>query len=164
MLSRFKAACVGATALMLAGSALAAPPTPVYLAKAGASDLCEKTSSQIVLSSTRNADVRRFANMMVADHSKSTANVKAAALRSGTRAKPPMLNPMQRRMVQDLRGARGSDRDRLYVEQQKQAHQMALALQQEYASTGSAPALRRTARNIVPVVQHHIEMLGDMRM
>jgi putative membrane protein len=101
--------------------------------------------------------------MMVMDHSKSTAKVKAAALRSGVRPKPPMLEPEQRRMVADLRHAQGRDRDRLYIDQQKQAHQMALALQQEYASTGSAPALRRVAGDIVPVVRHHIEMLNHMR-
>ena len=164
MLTRSKTALAAATALMLAGSAMAAPPTPVYLAKAGASDLYEKTSSQIVLASTHNQGVRRFANMMIVDHSKSTANVKAAAMRSGMRAKPPMLNPMQTRMVRDLRQARGADRDRVYIEQQKQAHQMALALQQDYAATGSTPALRRTAGNIVPVVQHHIDMLNGMHM
>jgi len=163
MLMRTKAALAAATAFMLAGAVQAAPPTPVYVAKAGASDLYEKTSSQIVLGSTRNPEVRRFASMMVNDHSKSTAMVKSAALRSSVRPRAPMLEPMQRRMVADLRRAQGRDRDRLYLQQQRQAHQMALDLQQDYASTGSAPALRRAAGNIVPVVQHHIDMLRDIR-
>ena len=162
MLMRTKVALAAATAVMLAGAIQAAPPTPIYLKKAGASDLYEKTSSQIVLGSTRNPDLRRFASMMVTDHTKSTAMVKSAALRSGVRPNPPMLEPMQRRMVADLRRATGRDRDRLYIEQQREAHRMALELQQDYARTGSAPALRRVASNIVPVVQHHIEMLGTM--
>lgn len=163
MLKRARTVLAAAGAMMIAGSAVAAPPTPVYLNKAGASDLYEKTSSRIVLGSTHDEKVRRFATMMVRDHSDSTAKVKAAALRSGAHPRPPALNAMQTRMVADLRRAHGSQRDRIYIDQQRQAHAMALALHQEYAATGSAPALRRTASQIVPVVQHHIDMLSDMR-
>jgi putative membrane protein len=162
MLMRTKAVLAAASAMMLAGAVQAAPPTPIYLKKAGAGDLYEKTSSQIVLGSTRNPDVRRFAGMMVTDHNKSTAMVKSAARRSGVRVGAPMLDPMQRRMVAELRRANGRDRDRLYIDQQRQAHSQALQLQQDYAATGSAPALRRIAATIVPVVQHHIDMLGRL--
>ena len=162
MLTRNKVALAAATAMMLTGAVIASPPTPVYLAKAGAGDLYEKTSSQIVLGSTHNPGIRRFANMMVTDHSKSTMMVKSAAMRSGLHPSAPMLDPMQRKMVADLQRARGPMRDRMYVDQQKQAHAMALALHQEYASTGSAPALRHAAGDIVPVVQHHIDMLNHM--
>ena len=161
MLIRTKVA-LAAAAMMSAGVAIASPPTPVYLAKAGAGDLYEKTSSQIVLGSTHNPDIRRFADMMVTDHTKSTMMVKSAAMHSGLHPKPPVLDPMQRKMVADLRNARGPARDRIYLDQQKQAHAMALALHQDYASTGSTPALRHTAGEIVPVVQHHIEMLDHM--
>ena len=164
MLSHIKIALGAATTLMLAGAAVAAPPTPVFVAKAGASDLYERTASQLVLGSTRNPGVRRFASMMVTDHSKSTAMVKSAAARSGLHPKPPMLDWKQKKMIADLRHARGRDRDMVYIDQQKQAHAEALALMQDYAATGSAPALRRAAGNIAPVVQHHIEMLNTMRM
>jgi hypothetical protein len=33
---------------------------------------------------------------------------------------------------------------------------------QDFAATGSAPTLRRAAGEIVPVVQHHIELLGSI--
>ena len=91
MLTRTKAAFAAATALMIAGAAVSAPPTPLFLAKAGASDLYERTASQWILGNTRNPGVRRFAGMMVADHSKSTAMVKAAALRSGLHPKPRLI-------------------------------------------------------------------------
>jgi putative membrane protein len=162
MLNRTRTALAAATALISMGAAYAAPPTPVFLAKAGASDLYERTASQLVLSSTRNPDVRRFASTMVRDHGKSTQMVKSAALRSGLHPKPPVLDPKQRGMIADLRHARGPDRDRLYLDQQRQAHSEALTLMQDYAATGSAPPLRRTAGEIVPVVQHHLEMLGSI--
>ena len=162
MLGRTKAALAGACALMLAGAVHAAPPTPVFLAKAGASDLYERQASLLVASSTHDRGLRRFANEMVRDHTKSTQMVKAAAMRSGLHPKPPMLNPEQRRMMGDLRHARGRMRDHMYLDQQRQAHTDALNLMQDYAATGSAPALRRAAGDIVPVVKHHIDMLNGM--
>lgn len=162
MLGCSRTALVAIAASMLASAAFAAPPTPVFLAKAGASDLYERTASQTVLASTRDPGVRRFASMMVRDHTKSTQMVKMAAMRSGMHPRPPMLNPQQRHMIADLRHAHGRMRDRMYLDQQKQAHAEALGLMQDYAATGSTRALRRAAGQIVPVVQHHIDMLNGM--
>lgn len=162
MLGRTKAALTGACALMLAGAIHAAPPTPVFLAKAGASDLYEKQSSQLVLSSTHDPRVRRFAQEMIRDHTKSTQMVKSAAMRSGLHPRTPMLEPKQRQMLADLRRARGADRDHVYLDQQRGAHAEALNLMRDYASSGSTPALRRAAGGIAPVVQHHIDMLNGM--
>ena len=159
-----KAALAAATIafVSVAGMAQAAPPAPVYVMKAGASDLYEKKASQLVLGSTRNPGVRRFASMMVTDHTKSTSMVKAAALKAGLHPKPPMLDDKQQHMISELTHAKGTERDRLYVDQQKAAHQEALSLQQDYASSGDAPPLRHAAETIVPVVKHHIEMLEAM--
>lgn len=155
---------MAAAAAWMVGAAGATPPPSVFVAKAGAGDLYEKMSSQIVLASTRNPDVRRFATMMVVDHGKSTQMVKSAARRSGLHPQPPALDPAQRRMIADLRRtADGRDRDMAYIEQQKQAHAETLSLMQDYAAKGAAPPLRRVVGDIVPVVRHHIDMLNSIR-
>lgn len=136
-------------------------PVTTYLSKAGASDLFERQSG-MVMSTSRNREIKSFATMMVRDHAQSTADVKAAARMAHLAAKPPRLTAMQARDLASLRRARGQDRDRLYVQQQKAAHQDALALQQGYADGGRVAPLQRVARKIVPVVQHHIEMLSSM--
>lgn len=159
---RTRAALAAATALMFVGAAHAAPPAADFVAKAGASDLYEKTSSQIVLASTHNAGVRHFADEMIKDHTKSTQMVKSAAMRSGLHPKPPMLDAKQKGMVADLRKAKGADRDHVYLNQQKQAHAEALSLMQDYAATGSDAALRKAAGEIVPVIKHHIDMLNGL--
>lgn len=133
-----------------------------YVAKAGASDQYEIQSSRLVLASTRNAGVRRYANEMIADHTKSTAEVKRAAMRGHVVAGPPHLDAMGARNVAQLRRARGPARDALYIQQQKKSHQMALDLQQAYAKDGSVQPLKTAATTIVPVVQHHIDMLNRM--
>ena len=137
-------------------------PGPEYVKMAGASDLFEITEAKLALTRTHNPRVRQIATMMVRDHTKSTAMVKTAATKvMGHKPPPPMLMPDQRKMVADLRGTRGPDFDRTYLDQQLQSHQQALELQQGYASGGDAPPLRHAAEEIVPVVQHHISDLQD---
>lgn len=48
-----------------------------YVKMAGASDLYERQSSELVLQSTKNPEIRDFATMMIAHHTQSTADVKA---------------------------------------------------------------------------------------
>ena len=152
-------------------AAMAVPATPVfaqamtgsaYVMKAGAGDLYEKQSSQLVLQSTGNADLKQFANQMITDHSKSTADVKAAAMKAHMKVGTPHLNAMQTSNIAKLRAAHGAARDTMYVSQQKVAHQQALMLHQGYADNGKVASLKMVASNIAPVVQSHIDMLKSM--
>lgn len=133
-----------------------------YVMKAGASDLYERESSKLLLTSTANPQLKSFAQMMVTDHTKSTADVKKAAMKAKVKVAPPKLNAEQSSNMAALRAARGTARDSLYIEQQKTAHQEALMVQQDEADNGRAASLKMAASNIVPVVQHHIEMLNGM--
>ena len=142
-------------------SAQAVSPT-TFVTKAGAGDLYEKTSSQLVLATSKNAKLRQFAQMMVRDHTKSTADVKAAAAKAGVTVPAPKLDAMGARDVAALRAAKGTARDSLYVTQQKAAHAKALTLQQGYAAKGTVPGLKTVAAGIVPVVQTHITELQTM--
>jgi putative membrane protein len=152
-----------ALALLAAPAALFAQamPAPAYLAKAGASDLFERESGQLMAASA-NPKVRDFAKMMVHDHTQSTAEVKAAAARAHLKVTPAVLTPEQSRDLAALRTASGAARDKLYIEQQKAAHQEALTVQSGYAKDGGVAELKLTAEKIVPVVKHHIEMLAAM--
>jgi putative membrane protein len=133
-----------------------------YVKAADASDLFERESAHIVLESTKNPKIGSFAQMMVTDHGKSTEMVKAAAEKSHVPVAPPVLTPEQTKMITQLKGESGAARDTTYIAQQKQAHAQALAAQQAYATNGTAPALKSTAAQIVPVVQHHIALLNGM--
>jgi putative membrane protein len=134
--------------MFLAGAASALPPAE-FVKKAGASDLYEITSSKLV-------------NMLVTDHTKSTADVKAAAMKSGLKPMPPKLDAKQASDVAALKKASGAARDSLYINQQKAAHQEALALHKDNAANSTAPALKAVSATVVPVVEHHISQLSSM--
>lgn len=156
-------ALVAALALPVAAVAAPAMSPASYVMKAGASDQYEITSSKLEMTS-KNPQVREFAQHMIHDHMQSTAEVKAAAMRAHLHPAPPHMNAMQTRMVAQLRAASGAARDRLYIQQQKQAHDMALDLHRSYSEQGSAAPLKMAAAKITPVVQSHIDMLHTMPM
>lgn len=154
--------------IALAGAIAAVPASAQvmskgdYVATAGASDLYERQSSQIVLETTTNPDLKQFAQMMIQMHTQTTAEVKRAATKDEVRVLPPMLTPAQSEMIAQLSAETGMARDGAYIAQQKQAHGQALDVQKAYAMEGTAPALRDAAAKIVPVVQDHITILMKM--
>lgn len=130
-----------------------------YVQMAGASDMFEIDSSRAVLQKTKNADVRSFANMMIDEHTKSTAKVKKAASDQKVTAAAPQLMPEQQRMLNDIKNADATNIDRVYLANQRTAHTAALALHQGFAQAPNAGALGKAAGEIAPVVQKHLTEL-----
>ena len=140
-----------------------AMPTPMFIRSAAQSDEFEIAAAHMALMRSHNPHVRMFAQRMIQDHSQSTMMIETAIRRSGHVPPPrPALKPEQAQMLDALRAA-GPDFDRAYVGQMGQSHEMALALQQGYASGGTDPALRHAAGMIVPVVQGHLAMAREMQ-
>jgi putative membrane protein len=164
-------------ALMLAGTALPAaaqtppPPPPAeakaqaaaYVDAAGKSDLYEIESSRLALKKTQNAGVRRYADMMVKHHQKTTADTMAAARKAGMTPTPPAPDSGITASLAELDAASGADFDRLYLGQQVPAHRAALDLHQGYGSGGDQAALRATAKKAVPIVKQHLAMTEKMQ-
>ena len=151
-----------AAALVVPAAAMAIPlPAPTYVKKAGASDLFEIESSRLVQNSSDPA-VAQFASQMITDHTKSTADVTAAAQADGLTPGQPVLTPKQKSMIDSLKRTTGVNRDKLYKKDQIAAHTETLAFQQEYARSGDKPNLKAAAGTIVPVVQSHLDMIKSM--
>ena len=126
-----------------------------YARMAGAGDTYEKESSQLVLASATDPEVRRFAAMMMADHAQTTAALLRGVKDASISAAPRVLDK-QVRMLRSLRRASESKRERVYMDQQVKAHEDALALHQAYATYGDQPTLRAAAQSAVPIVQAHL--------
>ncbi|WP_454884936.1 DUF4142 domain-containing protein [Sphingomonas oryzagri] len=89
--------------------------------------------------------------------------VNAAALsRTGKPAPPAPRVLYSAAPLRRDQAASGKTRDTLYVGQHKLAHAAAQNLMQSYASSGTAINLKRTAGQIVPIVQVHKDMIDKM--
>nr|WP_295660500.1 DUF4142 domain-containing protein [Polymorphobacter sp.] len=154
---------LAAAAVAFAPVAASAIPLPAktYVMKAGASDMFEIESAKLESDST-DPQVSSFAQMMIADHGKSTTDVMAAASADGLPPMTPKMTPKQASMIDSLKRTSGKARDTLYKKQQIQAHRETLAFQKQYAMSGDKPHLKDTAGMIVPVVQKHLDMVNGM--
>ncbi|MDO9370834.1 MAG: DUF4142 domain-containing protein [Sphingopyxis sp.] len=143
------------------------PATPVdaagYIAKAGAGDMWEIESSKALLAKSTNADIKSFAQMMIDNHGKSTAKVKAAAAEAKIDVTAPKLDVDQQKMLDEIKAADAAGIDAIYLAHQKTAHDAALALHKDYAASGDTPALKKAASEIVPVVEAHRTALAKLK-
>jgi putative membrane protein len=158
------AACVPNEAAVTAAASGDMTPTTrdAYVGMAAASDLYEIQSSQLARTRARAPAVRDFAQMMIADHTNTTQQLMMAARAAGMPPMTPALLPMQQQMLDQLRAAPAGNFDRVYLDQQVQAHQMALALHSNYAQNGDAPPLRQVAGAAAPIVQQHFDRVRQL--
>ena len=130
---------------------------------AAASDMYEIESSQLAGEKAQRAEVREFAQMLVTDHQKSTADLKTAA---GAADPPltvtPAMNAEQQANMEALRGAADADFDRIYLAQQVPAHETALSMLQSYAAGGDVDGLKTWAANTATVVSGHLDRAREL--
>ena len=155
-----------ATAAASAPAAANAPAAPDFVTMAAASDMYEIQAAKIAQKRSKNADVKAFAQMMVQDHTKSTAMIKKAVADSGRKdiMPPATLPPDKQGMIDALDKASDADFDKTYVDQQVMAHMEALMLMQGYAASGDTPQLKDAAGMIAPVVQMHLDKITMIQM
>ncbi|MFZ3482936.1 DUF4142 domain-containing protein [Sphingomonas sp. 3-13AW] len=148
------------------GAGMSADATPTaampYVATAGSSDLYELESSRLALQRAPSPAVKQFAQMMIDHHTMTTQQVAQAAQAAGMTPPPPALLPPHQALLDKLQPLNDAAFQRTYLQQQHTAHQMALGLHQNYASSGDTAQLRQVAATAVPVVQGHIDQLRSL--
>jgi putative membrane protein len=144
----------------MAPAATAAAPAAAmtaadYVASAASSDMFEIQSSKMALEMSKNADVQKFAEHMVSDHSTTTKEIMAAAQADGI-AVPTEMMPKHADMLAQLQAADAATFDATYLQLQDAAHQEAVALHTSYAEGGDDAKLMAVAKKAVPIVTEHL--------
>jgi putative membrane protein len=136
---------------------------PMFVQMAAMSDMFEIQSSQAALKNSKDADLRKFAQMMIDDHTKMSAELKAAVQAGNVSVQfPTALTGEKAQMLQQLSGVSGEKFDAMYWKAQVQAHQEALQLAQTYAKSGDNAALRQHAQKGAPMIEQHLKMAQKM--
>ena len=142
---------------LASAATLGANTTAGYVTGAAMGDMYEVEAGKIAAQRTKSPEIKAFAQMMIADHTKSTNELKAALTTTNAGViLPAELDDRRKGMLQNLRAAGDSDFDLAYLHQQLAAHLEALTIHGGYADHGDNPALKAVAAKIKPVVEHHI--------
>jgi putative membrane protein len=150
-----------------APGATAAEPAPSaqgFVDKVAISDMFEIQSSQLALSKQPDKDTKPFAQKMVADHQKTSKELKS--LVDGGKVKatlPSALDAEHQKMLDDLKAKSGKDFDQNYDQIQVKAHQDAVALFSAYATGGDDPELKKWAAKTLPHLERHLTMAQKLK-
>lgn len=129
--------------------------------RGGAMDMYEIEAARLALSMSTNANVRSFAQMMINDHTNSTAQMGAALQSIGMNPPPAQLTPDLTARLDALRTA-GTGFDAMYLADQVRAHQEALALHQACAANAGPPVAAVSA-GLIPVIQGHLNHVQSLQ-
>jgi putative membrane protein len=127
-----------------------------YVAQTSSIELFLIGASELALRKSANARTREFAQIEIAAHKGTSAQLSLEGRRLNL-LPSATLSPRHQAMLNALE--QGTDFDALYRLDELNAHQDAEALHSRYAAGGSSPTLRPVAAVILPIIQRHLRML-----
>ena len=125
-----------------------------FLEKATMSGMKEVTVSQAVLPNLKNAQVRSFAEMMVADHTQGNSEMMALAARKGVTL--PDKSNKEMKLDEKWSKAGSDDLDEDYIETMISDHKKAIELHEE-ASRSNDADIAAHAQKMLPKLREHLE-------
>jgi putative membrane protein len=151
------AAAFLAVALVVSGSAQAAPSAETFVKKAAVANLFEIQSSQLALQKSQNKQVKNFAQMMIDDHTKAGDQLKStlSAANIDSSTVPTTLDAKHEKIEDKLNSAPAGKFDKDYIKAQSQAHIETIVLFKSYADNGDNAALKSFALQTLPTLEKH---------
>jgi putative membrane protein len=128
-----------------------------FLREAAVANLTEIRSSELARKTSSNAEVKRFAEMMIAHHQKNMAELKPLAARNGV-VLPTDLTPEKKQELGKLTTATGSAFDRAYVDLQVKAHQQTVGKFETIGASIGDTDVNAYVEKTLPVVRHHLQL------
>ena len=152
-----------ATTTGTSGGTLSAmtPDDKEFVANAGMAGLYEMNVGNLALQKASSADVKSFAQRMVADHGKANAELAQLATTKGV-ALPAELDGDPQGAFEHLSALSGAEFDKAYMQHMVDDHIKAVA-DFEKASTSATDAdVKNWATKTLPTLQEHLAMAKDI--
>ena len=139
-----------------------APRTGDFILQASASDMFEIESSKLALQKG-DETTKAFAQQMITDHEKTSAELKALLAGGKVQGNPvTALTEDHKEEVDELAKLEGAEFNEEYIDDQVEAHEDAVDLFKRYAEEGENADLKAFAAKHLPALEHHYKMAQDM--
>lgn len=132
-----------------------------FASAVAASDMYEIEAGRLAEQNGQSQAVKDFGAMMVEDHTKSTADLKAAAGQVNGVTVNPQMTAEQQSNLEALRSA-GTNFDTVYKQQQVAAHEKTLSMLRDYGQNGDAAPLKDFATKAAGIVEGHLEQARNL--
>jgi putative membrane protein len=132
-----------------------------FMMMAATSDMNEIGLSTQALSKSTNEDVKRLAQMMIDDHTKSSDELKPIAANKGVTL-PTEMDSKHKSAMEKMSAMSGSEFDMAYVRMMVKDHEKAVSMFQKEADKGKDADAKAFAAKTLPVLQGHLDMSRNM--
>lgn len=124
----------------------------------------EIDTSNVALKYAKEADVKSFAEKMVADHTKAGEEFKAALTKANITPPPDELDLMHKALYAKLRYLTTENGfDASYIHEQVKAHKDTIAKFKDYSTNGPTAEIKAFASQLLPMLEEHLRMARDLK-
>jgi putative membrane protein len=135
------------------------PADQQFVQDAGTAGATEIAASKLALTNSSDAQVKSFAQRMIADHTQLARNLDIVAKRQGITAAPSA----DASVTGSLESLHGADFDKAYIAQVAvNGHRKAVALFSAESKDGSNAQLKNVAARALPIIKHHYAMAQQL--
>jgi len=135
------------------------PVDQQFVQDAGTAGATEIAASKLALTNSSDAQVKSFAQRMIADHSRLARNLDIVAKRQGITA----AASADASVTGSLESLHGADFDKAYIAQVAvDGHRKAIALFSAESKDGNNAQLKNVAARALPIIKHHYEMAQQL--
>lgn len=139
------------------------PKTEDFVNEAAVSDMFEIKSSELALTKAPDDATKAFADKMIADHKKTSSELKVLVESGKVSAPlPTQMDAAHEKMLDKLKGLDAGDFAKSYHDDQAKGHKDAVSLFKRYAEGGENADLKAWANKTLPDLEHHQEMADKL--
>ncbi len=120
--------------------------------------MAEVEMGKIASQKAQNPEVKKFAQMMVAEHSRANNELKSIAAKQKVTL-PAEIGPRHKSTIDELNRLAGADFDREYVQAMVDAHEADVQLFEDQAEDEADQQAKGFAAKTLPVLRKHLEAI-----
>ena len=132
-----------------------------FLKDAAQGGMAEVELGKIAVKNAKDAEVKKFGQMMVDDHTKANNDLKALAAKKNVTLPADMGSHQS--TIDKIKGLTGADFDKAYVNDMVDDHEKDVATFQKQADNTTDPEIKAFATKTLPVLKKHLEVIKALQ-
>ena len=129
-----------------------------FWSAAAVGGMAEVELGRLASTKAQNAEVKKFGEMMVTDHSKANDELKSIAAKNNITI-PTSLDSSHQSLLQKMQGLSGADFDREYVEEMVSDHEEDVEEFEKQSQNNSDPEAKAFATKTLPTLRKHLDAI-----
>lgn len=132
-----------------------------FINEAAVGGMAEVELGKLASSKTQNPDIKKFAQMMVVDHSKANAELMMLAKKKDMMP-PSEIDAKHQAVIEEMATLSGAEFDKAYVSEMLADHENDVKMFQAQAQSSKDTDLKAFAAKTLPTLEKHLEMIRSL--